>query len=96
MSDIATGEDVRSSGSFLEELDRLVAEVIEPAAAQVDARGEFPTASIDALRRGGMLGLVSAADVGGRGGDLRAATFAVQRVARGCASTAMVLCMHYV
>jgi alkylation response protein AidB-like acyl-CoA dehydrogenase len=81
---------------FLEDLDRLITEVIDPAAGQVDVSGDFPHAAVEALGRSGLLGLVSATEVGGRGGDLRAATLAVQHVARSCASAAMVLCMHYV
>jgi alkylation response protein AidB-like acyl-CoA dehydrogenase len=39
--------------------------------------------------------LISAAQVGGLGQGHRAATLAVERVARECASTGLVLCMHY-
>jgi alkylation response protein AidB-like acyl-CoA dehydrogenase len=48
-----------------------------------------------ALSKGGLLGLISALDVGGLGQGLRAAAMAVERVARECGSTAMVLSMHY-
>ena len=81
--------------SPLERLDHVVETVIGPAALAVDDTAEFPRASIDALAQAGVLGLVSAAEVGGHGGQLRDATLAVERVARGCASTAMILCMHY-
>jgi alkylation response protein AidB-like acyl-CoA dehydrogenase len=47
------------------------------------------------LGQTGLLGLISAAEVGGLGQGHRAATLAVERVARECASTALVLCMHY-
>ena len=81
--------------SPLDRLDDVVETVIGPAALAVDETAEFPRASIDALAEAGVLGLVSAEEVGGHGGQLRDATLAVERVARGCASTAMILCMHY-
>ncbi|MBO0686986.1 MAG: acyl-CoA/acyl-ACP dehydrogenase, partial [Candidatus Dormibacteraeota bacterium] len=43
----------------------------------------------------GLLGLVSAAEVGGRGEGMRAAATVVERLARVCASSAMVTLMHY-
>ncbi len=57
--------------------------------------GAFPTAALAALRAGGLLGLVSSTDVGGHGLGLGAAVEVVETLARACASTAMVTCMHY-
>ncbi len=73
----------------------VLSQVVEPAAVQVDQQGAFPRASVDALGRAGMLGLVSAREVGGGGEGLRAATEVVERLAGACGSTAMVVCMHY-
>lgn len=58
-------------------------------------RGEFPAASVAALREAGLLGLVSSREVGGRGEGLAAAAVVVERLARECGSTAMVACMHF-
>jgi alkylation response protein AidB-like acyl-CoA dehydrogenase len=58
-------------------------------------RGTFPAPVLAALREAGFLGLVSSAEVGGRGLGLPAAAFVVERLARECGSTAMVVCMHY-
>jgi len=80
---------------YMGKLDEIVNSVIVSAAAEVDATGSFPRAGIDALGRAGLLGLISAEGVGGLGQAHRAATLAVERVAQACASTAMVLCMHY-
>lgn len=63
-------------------------------AAETD-RGNFPSAALEALGKSGLLGLVSATSVGGKGLGLAAATHVVERLARECASTAMVVCMHY-
>ena len=64
------------------------------SAAAVD-RGGFPQATIDALGDVGLLGLVSAPEVGGKGLGLPAAVHIVERLARECGSTAMIVCMHY-
>ncbi|KAB2967027.1 acyl-CoA dehydrogenase family protein [Zoogloea sp.] len=79
----------------LKKFDEVVAEVITPAAGDVDADGSYPRAAFDALGRHGLLGLISSAEVGGLGLSHRAAALAVEKVAQGCTSTAMVLCMHY-
>ncbi len=81
--------------SYLDDLAPTLSAVVEPAAVEVDRAGTFPRAALEALGRTGLLGLVSARDVGGRGEGLRAATEVVERLAGACGSTAMVACMHY-
>jgi alkylation response protein AidB-like acyl-CoA dehydrogenase len=83
------------TGSYMQQLDSIIENVIAPSAAEVDRSGSFPHASIEALKNAGLLGLISARDAGGMGEAHRAATFAVERIASACGSTAMVLCMHY-
>src|SRR5688572_12007163 len=80
---------------YLETLEKIAVDVIRPIAPDVDQSGSFPRAAVDALSKAGLLGLISATEVGGAGQGLRAAVMAVERVARECGSTAMVLCMHY-
>lgn len=72
-----------------------VAAVAAEHAVAVDRDGAFPTQTIDAARATRMLGLLSAKDVGGQGQGLRQAAETVERVARECGSSAMVLTMHY-
>jgi alkylation response protein AidB-like acyl-CoA dehydrogenase len=80
-----------------------VLELVEPIASgvagehalSVDREGRFPDEAIKALGAAGLLGLVSAREVGGLGEGHRAAALVVERLARECASTAMVVCMHY-
>ena len=79
----------------LEALDHLIVEVVAANAAAVDAEGAFPRATIGAMRQAGLLGLISATEVGGRGGTLGDAARVVERLARACGSSAMVVCMHY-
>jgi alkylation response protein AidB-like acyl-CoA dehydrogenase len=78
----------------METLEEVVREVIEPNAGEVDA-GRFPRAGLDALGRAGLLGLISSPEVGGMGHGFGRAAATVERVAQSCASTALVLTMHY-
>jgi alkylation response protein AidB-like acyl-CoA dehydrogenase len=80
---------------YLQTLSKVIEDVVEPSAPAIDETGVFPRAAIDALGAAGLLGLVSAREVGGMGEAHRAATFAVEALARACGSTAMVVCMHY-
>src|SRR5919106_383627 len=86
---------VVGSRSYLDALDEVIENVIAPDARDVDETARFPRGSMDALAEAGLLGLVSAEEIGGAGGGLPDATIVVERVARACASSAMVVCMHY-
>src|SRR5262245_24986435 len=78
-----------------QQVDRIATEIVAPSAARIDKNGEFPSAALAALGEAGLLGLISATSVGGRGLGMRAAALVVERLARECASTGMVVCMHY-
>ncbi len=80
---------------WLTSLEQITAEIIAPAAAEIDRTGAYPRAALTALGKAGLLGLISSKDVGGLGETHRAAAQVVERIARECASTAMVVCMHY-
>lgn len=80
---------------YLQTLEAILKDVVAPAAIATDEKGAFPHAAIQALGKTGLLGLVSAKDVGGLGLGHRAAAEVVERLAQECASTAMVVCMHY-
>ncbi|MFN8475074.1 MAG: acyl-CoA dehydrogenase family protein [Anaerolineae bacterium] len=84
-----------SDTTYLERLEPIVTDVIGPLAVEIDRTGEFPSAAMRALGEAGLLGLVSATDVGGMGQGHRAAALVMERVSQACASTSMVLCMHY-
>lgn len=81
--------------AWLTSLEPIVQTVIAPAAAEIDRTGEYPRAALTAMGQAGLLGLISSKDVGGLGESHRAAVQVIERIARECASTAMVLCMHY-
>ena len=76
-------------------LENVVREVVRPAAQEVDARGDFPARSIEALAEAGLLGAVAAPEVGGLGGGMRLASRICTRLASDCGSTAMVATMHF-
>ena len=80
---------------FLAAADTIAREVIQPLAATVDKEARFPQENIEALRKAGLLGLVSAKKVGGQGQGLRTAVAVAERIARECPSTAMIVVMHY-
>jgi isovaleryl-CoA dehydrogenase len=79
----------------LDTLERVISDIVAPAAADVDQQGTFPRAAVTALGESGILGLVSGADLGGAGQGMRTATEVIERLAGTCGSTAMVVLMHY-
>jgi alkylation response protein AidB-like acyl-CoA dehydrogenase len=84
-----------SAASFLDVIDDVVEQVVGPAAAKTDEDGTFPRAAVTALGEQGLLGLLSSTEVGGLGLGLGEAAQVVRRLAGACASTAMVVAMHY-
>lgn len=80
---------------YLTVLQKVITDVIEPAAIETDRAATFPRAAIDALSKAGLLGLISAKEMGGMGEGIRAASDVVERIGQACGSTAMVVCMHY-
>jgi alkylation response protein AidB-like acyl-CoA dehydrogenase len=83
------------NSNYLEKLEQVITDVIAPSAMEVDEKGIFPRASIDALGQAGLLGLLSAKEAGGMGMTPRDAVMVIERLARECTSTAMIVCMHY-
>jgi alkylation response protein AidB-like acyl-CoA dehydrogenase len=81
--------------SYLETLESVATDVVAPNAPSVDADGRFPKESVDALASSGLLGLISAKEVGGMGLGPAAAVRVIERLASECGSTAMVTTMHY-
>ena len=64
-------------------LQRVINESVAPAAREVDELGRFPAESVKALGDAGILGLTSAASVGGAGEGLRAAAGVIESLAVG-------------
>lgn len=80
---------------YLDDLEQVITETIAPLASEIDQTGAYPRAALEALGKAGLLGLISAKDVGGLGEAHRAATLVIEEIGKYCASTAMVVCMHY-
>lgn len=79
----------------LDTLEDVITSVVAATAVEVDSRGCCPQAGVRALGEAGILGLISATEVGGGGQGLRAAADVIEQLARACGSTAMVVLMHY-
>ncbi len=78
-----------------QQIEAIASDVTRGEAGKVDREGAFPRGTIDALRKSGLLGLLTSKDHGGLGGGPREAALVVERLARECGSAAMVTCMHY-
>ena len=75
--------------------EEVAREVLAGHAADVDRTGGWPAESVAALSRSGLLGLTVAPQSGGAGEGPRTFAAVTRTLAGGCASTAMVVCMHY-
>ena len=84
-----------SESVYLDTLAPIVKDLIAPQAAELDRNAAYPRAALDALGQAGLLGLISSPNAGGLGLAHRAAVEVIEQIAQGCASTAMVVCMHY-
>lgn len=80
---------------YLATVEKIASEITARDAAAVDKNAEYPSATVSALASEGLLGLLSSKDVGGMGLGPREAALVVERLARECGSSAMVVCMHY-
>lgn len=80
---------------YVDQLQRIIDEVVVPRAVEVDATAAFPREALEALGRVGILGLVVSTGIGGGGQGLRQAADVIRRLAGACGSTAMVVLMHY-
>ncbi|MGH3721905.1 MAG: acyl-CoA dehydrogenase family protein [Pseudonocardiaceae bacterium] len=76
-------------------LSAVVERSVSPQASEIDRTGAFPRDGVRALGDAGLLGLLSAPDVGGGGESLAAAAHVIETVGARCASTAAVVMMHY-
>jgi len=63
---------------------------IAPLAAEVDASGEFPQASYDALRQADFHAVHVPEEYGGAGADALSTCIVIEEVARVCASTSLI------
>ncbi|MGH3512099.1 MAG: acyl-CoA dehydrogenase family protein [Pseudonocardiaceae bacterium] len=76
-------------------LSAVIERSVGPQAAEIDRTGAFPREGVQALGDAGLLGLLSAPNVGGGGESLAAAAQVIETVGARSASTATVVLMHY-
>jgi alkylation response protein AidB-like acyl-CoA dehydrogenase len=86
---------VELESGIQDKVESLASGVVAAHAEAVDRNGAFPREAMDAIAAAGLYGLLSAREVGGLGRGPGAAALVVERLARECGSTAMVLAMHY-
>ncbi len=67
---------------------------LEPLAGKVDQEGSYPRESLKAVADAGLLGLLMPKHLGGPGEGILTYAMVLEELAQGCASTAMVVCMH--
>jgi alkylation response protein AidB-like acyl-CoA dehydrogenase len=79
----------------VETITALTRNSIIDKASRVDSEGSFPALTIDALKKSGLMGLISSEEFGGMGQGLKEASEVCETLAESCGSTAMITCMHY-
>lgn len=82
-----------SQRRLLDLADRLAESFAQRAAAH-DLDGSFPYENYDEMRDAGFLGLTVPQELGGMGAGLYDMCLALERLAGGCASTALAVTMH--
>lgn len=75
---------------------RIGADVLAPAAEEVDRDSRFPHEAVNALRDAGMLGALIPTELGGLGWGLDEVAQSVTELAHHCSSAAMVYAMHQI
>jgi isovaleryl-CoA dehydrogenase len=73
--------DGRTMADIIEKAEQVTKDVVAKHAARVDADGTFPEESMAALARAGLLGILSAPEVGGAGQGFGVAARVVERLA---------------
>ncbi|MGE5085079.1 MAG: acyl-CoA dehydrogenase family protein [Bacillota bacterium] len=81
--------------TYLQAVKSIIADVIAPQTQNTDRNAMFPRAAMTAFGQAGIMGLISAKEVGGQGLGLNEAAEVIETIAQTCPSTAMVLTMHF-
>lgn len=81
--------------TYMPVLTTIISELVAPAAEMTDSHSSFPRATIEALGKSGILGMISSKEVGGMGLGLSDAAKVIEALAQACSSTAMIVTMHY-
>jgi isovaleryl-CoA dehydrogenase len=84
----------KTQEEWQERVAELAAREIGPRAAEYDRQGQYPQASLEALREAGLWALRVPQAYGGLGADLLTTCLVVEEIAKKCPSTAMCYKMH--
>jgi acyl-CoA dehydrogenase len=82
--------------ALLDALARIADDVAMQWADDVDENARFPTETIDALKKSGLLSAPVPVSLGGAGCDLGTLTAFCSRLGERCAASSMILAMHYI
>lgn len=80
---------------LLDQVDRMVADVIAPNAAPIDESGEFPWANVEAINRIGLNAVFIPEVYGGSPMSFRLYLAVVRRIAEACASTGIIYATNF-
>lgn len=80
---------------LLDQVDRLVEQVIAPNAAQVDKTGEFPWANVEAINQLGLNSIFIPEAYGGTPMSFRVYLAVVKRISEACASTGIIYATNF-
>ena len=84
----------RQQQEWKERAEAVAARELGPRAEVTDRLGRYPSESLDALKREGLLGLRVAKEHGGLGEDMVTTCLVVEELAKKCPSTCMCYKMH--
>ena len=76
---------------FQESIRQFAKDVVEPRAAEIDAKGEFPWDMVEKLKENGFMGLPFAEEYGGEGADLLTLCVAIEELAKVCVNTSLII-----
>ncbi|MFD9691774.1 acyl-CoA dehydrogenase family protein [Kitasatospora sp. NPDC059088] len=85
----------RKRKALVQAAEELGSGTLRELAAQWDRCGEFPQSSVQAVREAGLLALTVPEEDGGASADLLTVCQVIEELAAGCASTALILVMHW-
>ncbi|PSR23800.1 MAG: acyl-CoA dehydrogenase [Sulfobacillus acidophilus] len=80
---------------FRDTVRRLAADRVQPRAAEIDRRGEFPWDIFELFSEYGLVGVGMPEQYGGGGADLLTFCLAVEEVARVCATSSLIIAAQH-
>lgn len=93
MKSRSSSDDVES---FVARARRISSSIAAVHAHDVDRKSRFPAETIEALRSARLLSVGIPCSLGGSGGDIASQFLICHEIAISCASSAMILAMHYI